>query len=131
MNSERYLQAVSRTKSNFMMTTTTNDTTAKLGDILDSSGAPIRQVSRQTLDIIRTETDQLVTCANEKIRRNPLPSVLGALAVGVAIGCLIGSSRSHSSSQERLIEEPLDLANHIGESVKNSLAQLYTNLKFW
>lgn len=113
------------------MTTTTNDTTAKLGNILDETGKPIRQASRETLDVIRAEAGQLVSSANDKIRKNPLPSVLGALAVGLAIGCLIGSGRNHCSPRERFIEEPLDLANHIGDSVKNSLSQLYTNLKFW
>jgi ElaB/YqjD/DUF883 family membrane-anchored ribosome-binding protein len=113
------------------MTTTTHDQTAKLGEILDQTGEPIRQVSRQTLDMIRSEGDQLVSCANDKIRKYPLPSVLGALAVGMAIGCLIGSGRNHSSPQERFMDEPLDLANHLGESVKNSLGQLYTHLKFW
>lgn len=113
------------------MTTTTQDQTAKLGDILDQTGEPFRQVSRQTLNMIRTEADHLVSCANDKIRKNPLPSVLGTLAVGIAIGCLIGTGRNHSSSQERFIDEPLDLANQLGESVKNSLGQLYSHLKFW
>lgn len=114
-----------------MTNETLNKTAGELTEILDRTGEPIRKATRDTCDKIRNDAGQMITCASDRIRQNPVPSVLGALAVGVAIGCLITSGKNHSSFQERIVEEPLNIASHIGESLTDSLSRLYTNLKFW
>ena len=53
--------------------------------------------------------------------------VLGALGLGIAVGCLIMSAR-HESPEEHFITGP---ANHAAEAVGATLNRLYANLKFW
>lgn len=114
------------------MTTPNIDKTAdQLSDILDRTGEPIRKAADEAYQTLRTEGSQLVSCASERIRQNPVPAVLGALALGIGIGCLIASGKNHYSEERHFMDEPLDLAGHVGESLTNSLGRLYSNLKFW
>jgi ElaB/YqjD/DUF883 family membrane-anchored ribosome-binding protein len=114
------------------MTNPTIDKTAgQLSDILDRTGEPIRKAADDAYQTFRTEGGQLISCASARIRQNPVPAVLGAVALGIGIGCLIASGRNQCAEERHFIDEPLDLAGHIGESLTNSLSRLYANLKFW
>lgn len=90
-----------------------------LGAILDRNGKP--------LQCARSEGDDILACASDRIRENPISMVLGALGLGIAVGCLIMSAR-HESPEEHFITGP---ANHAAEAVGATLNRLYANLKFW
>lgn len=84
-------------------------------------------VSRQSKEAYYKAKDEAcdyLSCANDKIRQNPLPAVAGAFAFGIAVGCLIMSGRSSDNFQDRYVTEPLDEAC-------GTLGRLYGNLKFW
>lgn len=53
------------------------------------------------------------------VRRNPVPVVLGALTLGVAVGCLIMGARRKPSFGERFADEPL---GSVREAVISALA---------
>ncbi len=109
-----------------MTTDNINTTAGELSDTLDRTGETLREKSTELCSAISKETSHLVSCASKQIRENPLPAVLGAVGIGVAIGCLLMSGRQ--SPEERFVQEPLDQA---GDAIRNSLSHLYNSLKFW
>ena len=89
-----------------------------------STSPPISEYAAQASN----EASQMLACASDTIRKNPLPSVAAAAAFGIAIGYLIASGRHEPTFQERYVTEPLDQA---AESIGSSFGRLYGNLKFW
>ena len=96
----------------------------QLGDILDRTGP----VTADATHAIYDEAAHLFSCANDYIRKNPVPVVLGAAAFGIAIGYLIVANRREDTFQERYVNEPLENAS---DALSSSFARLYDNLKFW
>lgn len=68
----------------------------------------VERVSTQVSERCHTACDQ----AKEMIRRNPLPTVLGALAFGAAIGYAIYSRRDCSVA-DRLVKESRSFGRHL------------------
>lgn len=110
-----------------MTTETIAQPAEQLSESLDRTGKIIREKSSLACDAMAKEANHLASCASQRIRENPLPAVLGALGLGIAIGLLITSGRQ-STYQEALIQEPLE---HAGDAVRNSLGHLYNSVKFW
>jgi len=111
-----------------MITETIAQPAEQLNESLERTGKIIREKSAHACDTVVKEANHLATCASQRIRENPLPAVLGAVGVGLAIGLLIASGRQSTSYQEALIQEPLE---HAGEAVRNSLGHLFNSVKFW
>lgn len=101
---------------------------AQLGEILERNGQPVLQASKEASQAICSEAEHLLACATDRIRENPVPIVVGALALGVAIGYLIVSGRHTPTFRERYVNEPLD---HAVDSLGSSVSRLVENLKFW
>ncbi len=101
---------------------------AQLGESLERTSEPIRQASKEAGQAIRTEAEHLLACASERIRKNPVPVVVGAVAFGVAIGYLIVASRHTPTFQEQYVNEPLDQAT---DAIGSTFTRLVGNLKFW
>jgi ElaB/YqjD/DUF883 family membrane-anchored ribosome-binding protein len=55
----------------------------------------------------RKAEDTLAT-SKEYVRRNPVLAVVGALACGAAIGCLLMMTRRQPTFRERYVDEPLE-----------------------
>ena len=106
-----------------------NESGGHLADTLEHAEATIRKSLSEATQTLRKEGSDVLSCATDQIRKNPVPIVVSVLAVGVAIGYLIG--RNSAMDEEDFISEPMDLCTHIGESVSASLSRLYSNLKFW
>lgn len=100
----------------------------QLGEILDRTCQPISKASAEAYESVRQEAGALFSCASAQIRKNPVPVVLGAVAFGVAVGCLLMSGRHTPTFQERYVNEPLDQAT---DTISAALNRLYGNLKFW
>ncbi|GAA5125747.1 hypothetical protein JIN84_14605 [Luteolibacter yonseiensis] len=111
-----------------MTTESTTHPAEQIRETLDHTGQIIREKSAIACDAMAKEASHLATCASERIRENPLPIVLGAVGVGIAIGALIMSGRQSHSYQEALIQEPLE---HAGDAIRNSLGHFYNSVKFW
>lgn len=58
----------------------------------------------------REKVDCQLTSSREFVQRNPVPVVLGALALGVALGYLLMPGRRAPSLAHRYLDEPLDHA---------------------
>lgn len=95
--------------------------------ILGPGGEQLEEASREVCNQIRDRADELLTEANACIRRNPVPIVLGALGVGIAIGCLVACNRNAPTLQERASDALADA----GDAIVGSARHLFDNLKFW
>ncbi|MES2920924.1 MAG: hypothetical protein V4819_05235 [Verrucomicrobiota bacterium] len=96
----------------------------QLGEILERTGQPIAQAATEASHAICSEAEHLLAFASERIRQNPVPVVVGAVAFGIAIGYLIVAGRHTPTFQERYVNAPLDQAG-------GAFGRLYENLKFW
>ncbi len=94
--------------------------------ILGPGGEQLEQAP-EVCDQIRDRADELLDEARKCIRRNPVPIVLGALGVGIALGCLIACNRSAPSLQDRASDALADA----GDAILGSARNLFDNLKFW
>lgn len=103
-------------------------TAGQLGDRLARTGEPIRLAATEACHAARSEAEHALSRAAGSIRKNPLSFTVGAVAFGVAVGCLIMSGRHTPTVRERLVIEPLE---HAGGAIATSLSRLYGNLKFW
>lgn len=51
-----------------------------------------------------------LACSKEYVRQNPVLVVVGAIAFGAAVGCMLMMARRQPTFRERYLEEPLDSA---------------------
>ena len=65
---------------------------------------------------VRAKAGEALTRGEEYVRRNPVPIVLGALAVGLLVGVAI-SRREEPTLRERYVDEPLGQARDLFYSV--------------
>jgi ElaB/YqjD/DUF883 family membrane-anchored ribosome-binding protein len=75
-----------------------------------------REAAQQTRDLVQEKYEQVRSSAGQGlaagetyVRDHPLPTVLGALALGTLVGFAIGMSRREESLRERLTEDPLNV----------------------
>lgn len=112
-----------------MSTTQQND-----GELSAGAARAAEQFSQKAAEVcesLRSESENLLSCASEQIRKNPLPIVIGAVAFGVAVGCLIMSGRDAPTFQERYVDEPLDQAGDLLTTLSDTVGRFISNLKFW
>ena len=95
--------------------------------ILGPGGEQLEQASREVCNQISDRADELLNEARNCIRRNPVPIVLGALGVGIAIGCLMACNRSAPTLQERAT----DALAEAGDAIMGSARHFLDTLKFW
>lgn len=72
-----------------------------------SSESDIPKKAEEAWDNTKAGITESVCDAEVFVRSNPLLTVLGALAVGVVLGCLF-SHRDKPTRRERYIDEPLE-----------------------
>jgi ElaB/YqjD/DUF883 family membrane-anchored ribosome-binding protein len=108
--------------------TMNTDTTKKIASDAENAADTVTRKSKDACCAIRGEANEMLACAHDTIRRNPIPAVAGAFAFGLAVGCLIMSGRSSDTMEDRYIHEPLD---HAADALSSTLNRLRANLKFW
>ena len=67
------------------------------------------QLAHEAANTVRVKTDEGITRSQEYVRQNPLPTILGALAVGIAVGYLV-TRREEETVAERYVSEPIHSA---------------------
>jgi hypothetical protein len=100
--------------------------------IIEPSGqlSKTRPCCSTACNVIRSETEKVVARASDLIRKKPLPVVAGAVAFGVALGCLIMAERSHESG-ESFVADSVDDARETISNISDSLGRILSTLKFW
>jgi ElaB/YqjD/DUF883 family membrane-anchored ribosome-binding protein len=74
-----------------------------------------KQVTQQATDAARnccesvsTKVDETVVRAQDYVKKNPMAIVLGAVAFGVAVGCIVALSTRHRPTlRERFVDDPV------------------------
>lgn len=77
---------------------------------------------------LREEANHFLTCANNHIRKNPVPVVAGAAVLGLALGLLMSSRHEEPVSGVSFLSDLPDQAN---DFLSSTLASIRGNLKFW
>lgn len=103
---------------------TLNEDAGKLTDGIKRAGENIADYSAETYKAASDRASDLLGCTTDAIRANPIPAVVGALALGIAIGSLIVSGRRSSFIDE-------DTFADAGDAISRSLSRLSDHLKFW
>jgi ElaB/YqjD/DUF883 family membrane-anchored ribosome-binding protein len=68
-----------------------------------------REVVQEKYQQVRANAEQGLAAGETYVREHPLPTVLGALALGTLIGFAIGVSRREETLSERMSEHPLQV----------------------
>lgn len=63
--------------------------------------------ARSCCTTVSAKVENGVARAQNCLHRNPLAVILGAVAVGMAVGCLMGLNRRTPTLKERFVEDPL------------------------
>ncbi len=100
----------------------------EIGETFTNILQPIENSAESACHSLRKDAKQVISRVNETICGNPLPSIAGAFAFGIAIGCLIMSGRQSSVHHSLGLREPLADA---GDALSASLRNAYKSAKFW
>ena len=65
------------------------------------------EIARQSYHSAAEKAQETFAISREYIRRNPVPVLLGAVAVGASLGYLVMTCRSRSAYSERYADEPM------------------------
>ncbi len=74
------------------------------------AGDATKDAARDMYQSAALKAEDTLATSKEYVRRNPVIVVVGALAFGAAIGCLIMMARRQPTFRERYVDEPLDSA---------------------
>ena len=110
---------------------TINQEGGQIEDDIERVSEPLADAARDLCQSICKESKNALCCASEQIKKNPVPIVVGAVAFGIAVGCLIMSGRHTPTFQERYVDEPLDQAGDVVSNISESIGRMIANLKFW
>lgn len=83
---------------------------------------------KEKFEPVSKKASESYDCVTERIRQNPVSSVIGAAVFGAAVCYLILEGRHHQTLRERYVTGPLSDA---GDNVSTSVRTAYDNLKFW
>ena len=85
----------------------------------------VRAKADETLRTVRAKADETAVATGEYVRQHPMPSLLGAVALGVGLGFLLAVSarRPPLSLREQFVDEPLDAAREALYAVLAPVAQ--------
>ncbi len=73
---------------------------------------------------VSEKAEESLVCSREYARANPVPVVLGALALGVALGYVIAMTRREEPTfRERYVDDPLNTARDAIYAVLAPVAQ--------
>lgn len=109
------------------MTTESIQNAGQLDDAPSHIGERVHTSQGGTCTMVRNEACHLLSCANEQIRKNPVPIVAGAAVVGLAIGYLLMSGKETPETRASVLT---DLPDQARDYLSHTLATL-GNLKFW
>jgi len=88
----------------------TNDVEDLTEDVVDTTRNAARRARGTAKDIYHSaalKAGDTLAASKQYVRRNPVPVVIGAIAIGAAIGYLIMNARRKPTFSKHLVEEPL------------------------
>ncbi|MEZ0385720.1 MAG: YqjD family protein, partial [Verrucomicrobium sp.] len=82
-----------------------------------------RERTNQALHVAKDKTDVALKQSSQYVRENPLPMLLGALAVGIAVGVAIGRREEQRTFRQRLADDPVHTARDAIYAVLSPIAE--------
>jgi ElaB/YqjD/DUF883 family membrane-anchored ribosome-binding protein len=82
------------------------------------------EAAKDTYQTVRAKADETAARTGEYVRQHPMPSLLGAIAFGAALGYLLATARRDEPTfRERYVDEPLETARDAIFAVLGPVAQ--------
>lgn len=81
--------------------------THELTDATKDAARRVADTAKEFYHLSAVKAEETLAVSKEYVRRNPVPVLLGAVAVGAAIGYLVMTSRRKPTFGERYAEEPM------------------------
>lgn len=69
-----------------------------------------RERTQQALHTAKDKTNEALTHSGNYVKENPIPALLGALAVGIVVGVLISRKEEERTFRQRFAEDPVNTA---------------------
>jgi ElaB/YqjD/DUF883 family membrane-anchored ribosome-binding protein len=79
----------------------------ELTDATKDAAKRVADTAKEFCHLSAVKAEETLAISKDYVRRNPVPVLLGAVAVGAAIGYLVMTSRSKPTFGERYVEEPM------------------------
>jgi ElaB/YqjD/DUF883 family membrane-anchored ribosome-binding protein len=83
------------------------DMVRSVADLCKDTAHRATDVAKDMYHTASVKAEETLETSKEYVRRNPVPVVLGAVAIGAAIGYSMVSSRRRPTFSEHYVEEPL------------------------
>lgn len=116
-----------------------HDATQRVSEFAHDAGQRVSGLAHDAAEVVKQKADRSISVSQDYVRGNPLPTILGALAVGMVVGYLV-SRREEEEKVQKLAREPLhaardavysilgpisDRLHHQYDSAKDSADDLY------
>ncbi len=82
-----------------------SETTSSVADQISTPAERLQHRAKETWETVQHRTGEVMHDGVTYVRENPIPIIIGALALGMTLGLLGG--RREPTFRERYIEEPL------------------------
>lgn len=83
------------------------DAAVEVADATKDAAGRATDVAKDIYHSAEMEAGETLATCKAYVRRNPVPVVLGSIAFGVAIGCMLMNARRKPTFSERYADEPL------------------------
>lgn len=105
----------------------------RLSEVANQTAQRAKDAAQDTIQTVRTKADEALTTTKVYVRENPVPVVLGMLAIGFAAGFVM-ARREEPSFRERFMRDPVHstrdalftllapIAEHLGEQYSSARA---------
>ncbi len=88
----------------------TNDAMHVARDRATEAYGVARDQTQKALHTAKDKTNQALTQSGNYVKENPIPTLLGALAVGIVVGVLISRKEEERTFRQRFAEDPVNAA---------------------
>lgn len=95
------------------------DVAVDITDATKDAAKRATDLAKDIYDSAALQAGNALTTSKEYVRRNPVPVVLGAIAFGAAVGCLLMTLRRKPTFWERYADEPMTA---VREAILEALA---------
>lgn len=81
----------------------------RVSELAHDAGKRVGVLAHDAAEVVKEKADRSISVSQEYVRGNPLPTILGALAVGMVVGYLV-SRKEEEEQVKKYAHEPLQAA---------------------
>ncbi len=85
-------------------------TVNRLSEVANQTAQRAKEAAEQTYNTVRAKADEAVTTSKSYVRENPVPAVLGMLAIGFVAGFIMARKEEPLTFRDRFMKDPTHTA---------------------